>query len=93
MIDPFRDAFAVLPGISGGVSYVSARVLPEPQILELGANAQTRCLVIEYEEDGQNIGSTWVEEGSERVQRQEASLEGDRWIMQRDAVNRRTLGP
>jgi hypothetical protein len=93
VIDPFRDAFAILPGASGGVSYVNARVLPEPQSLELGPNAQTRCLVIEYEEDGKNIGSTWVEEGSERVQRQEAVLEGDRWIMQRDFVNRRTLGP
>jgi hypothetical protein len=93
MIDPFRDAFAVLPGVSGGVSYVNARVLPEPQVLKLGPNAETRCLVIEYEEDGKNIGSTWVEEGSERVQRQEANLEGDRWIMQRDVVKGRTLGP
>jgi hypothetical protein len=93
MIDPFRDAFAVLPGINGGVSYVNARVQREPQVLKLGPGSETRCLVIEYEEDGKNIGSTWVEEGSERVQRQEASLEGDRWIMQRDVVNRTKFGP
>jgi hypothetical protein len=89
MIDPFRDAFAILPDVSGGVSYVNARVLPELQVLQLGPNSETRCLVVEYEKDGQNIGSTWVEEGSERVQRQEARLEGDRWIMQREIVNRR----
>src|SRR5262249_40078093 len=28
MIDPFRDAFVVLPGFQGGVRYVNARVLP-----------------------------------------------------------------
>jgi hypothetical protein len=93
VVDPFRDAFAVLPGISAGVSYVNARVLPQPQVLELAPNVQARCLVIEYEEDGKSIGSTWVEEGSERVQRQEAVLEGDRWIMQRDFVNRRSMAP
>jgi hypothetical protein len=88
MIDPLRDAFAVLPGISAGVSYVNARVLPELQVLKMGPKSVTNCLVIEYEADGKIIGSTWVEEGSERVQRQEANLEGDRWIMQCDLRNR-----
>jgi hypothetical protein len=91
IIDPFRDAFAVLPGFSGGVRYVNARVLPQAQVLKLGPSTETSCLVIEYEDDGKNVGSTWIEEGSERVQRQEASLEGDRWIMQRDIVHKHTF--
>lgn len=81
LVDPFRDAFASMSGLSGGVRSVSARVLPQPQLLE---ETGTACLVIEYEDQGEKVGLTWVEQDSELVQRQEAFLEGDHWIMQRD---------
>ena len=81
LIDPFRDA---MPGLSGGLRYVNARVLPQPQVLKLNEHVKVSCLVIEYESEGERVGATWVEEDSERVQRQEAVLNKDTWIMKRD---------
>jgi hypothetical protein len=85
LVDPFRDAFAALPGFSGGVRHVNARVLPQPQVLDLGDGSGVSCLVIEYEAEGETVGRTWVERDGERVQQQEAYLDGDHWIMRRDA--------
>jgi hypothetical protein len=90
LIDPLRDAFAGLPGFSGGARTLNAHVLEEPRILPLGEEGKrgyrkTHCLVIEYrDEDNQEVGRTWVEQDSERVQRQEATLDDVLWIMQRD---------
>jgi hypothetical protein len=86
LIDPFRDA---IPGLSKGVRYVNARVLPQPQILKLNQYVQVSCLVVEYESEGEKVGATWVEEDSERVQRQEAILEKNTWIMKRDNLHKR----
>jgi hypothetical protein len=86
LIDPLHDALGV-----GGVRYLNARVLPQPQILKEDDNDKTTCLVIEYtDEDGQFAGRTWVEQNSERVQQQEAVRDGDRWIMKRDNPRRAT---
>jgi hypothetical protein len=88
LIDPLRDAFAGLPGFSGGVRSLNARVLSQPQMLEQGDSATT-CLVIEYTDDeGRIVGSTWVSQDSERVQRQEANLDDGLWIMRRDLPSR-----
>jgi hypothetical protein len=84
LVDPFRDALAALPGLSGGPHFVTAHVLDQPQTLTLGDKAETACLVIEYEDEGEIVGRTWVEQDSERVQRQEAQIGGDHWSMTRD---------
>ena len=84
LVDPFRDALAALPGLSGGPHSVTARVRDELQTLALGDKAEATCLVIEYEDEGEIIGRTWVEQDSERVQRQEAQIGGDHWSMTRD---------
>ncbi len=82
LVDPLRDA---LPGFSGGVRWLNARVLPEPQMLELDEK-ETSCLVIEYtNDDNETMGRTWVEQDGERVLQQEAILEGSRWIMKRES--------
>lgn len=81
LIDPFRDALASLPGFSDGVRAVTAIVLPQTEHLD---EANADCLVLEYEDEGKIIGRTWVEQDSELVQRQEAVLGNDRWVMQRD---------
>ena len=84
LVDPLRDAFAELPGFSGGVRSLNARVLPQPETLKIGDN-EINCLVIEYTDDEDKlIGRTLVEQNSERVQQQEANLEGDQWIMTRE---------
>jgi hypothetical protein len=83
LVDPFRDAFDSLLG-SAGAHYINAHVLPQPQILKRDDGTETTCLVIEYDEEGQLAGRTWVEQDSERVEQQEALREGDRWLMKRD---------
>ncbi len=88
LVDPFRDAFASSL-FGGGVRHVNARVLPQPHALELSKNMRTICLVIEYESEGEIVGRTWVEQDSERVQQQEAILNGDTWTMKRDILSNR----
>lgn len=83
VVDPFRDSFDSLLG-SSGARYLNARVLPQPQLLKRDDGNETTCLVIEYEEEGQFAGRTWVEQDSERVEQQEAYLDGDTWFMKRD---------
>jgi hypothetical protein len=83
LVDPFRDSFGSVLG-SGGVRHLNARVLPQPQVLKRDDGSETTCLVIEYEEEGQFAGRTWVEQDSERVEQQEAIRDGDTWFMKRD---------
>ena len=86
LVDPLRDAFASLPGFSGGVRWLNARVLPRPEMLNLDGN-ETSCLVVEYTNDENELmGRTWVERDGERVLQQEAILEDGRWIMKRELV-------
>jgi hypothetical protein len=86
LVDPLRDAFASLPGFSGGVRWLQARVLPRPELLKMEDN-ETSCLVIEYTNDeNETMGRTWVEEVSDRVLQQEAILDDGHWIMTRDLV-------
>jgi hypothetical protein len=86
LIDPLRDALAFLPDFSGGVRWLNAHVLPQPEILDLDGN-RTSCLVIEYTNDeNEPMGRTWVEQDGERVLQQEAILEESRWIMKRELI-------
>jgi hypothetical protein len=82
LFDPIRDASNALLG--SGPRCLNARVLPQPQVLKSDDGSETTCLVIEYEEEGQFAGRTWVEQDSERVEQQEAYLDGDTWFMKRD---------
>lgn len=89
LVDPLRDAFAALPGFSGGVHWLNARVLPQPEMLKQD-KGEISCLVIEYTNDeNEPMGRTWVEQDSERVQQQEAILDDGRWIMKREDERRR----
>jgi hypothetical protein len=89
LVDPLRDAFAALPGFSGGVRTLQAQVLPQTQVLVRG-EVEIPCLVIEYtDEEHEIVGRTWVEEDSEQVQQQEALLDDIHWIMKRDGLPRR----
>jgi hypothetical protein len=82
LVDPLRDA---LPGFSGGVRWLNARVQPQPQMLKWDEK-ESSCLVIEYtNDDNETMGRTWVEQDGERVLQQEAILEGSRWIMKRES--------
>jgi hypothetical protein len=76
----------------GGVHYLNARVLPQLQVLEED-DEETTCLVIEYEDEGQLVGRTWVERDSERVQQQETLHDSEHWTMKRDdprkAINKK----
>jgi hypothetical protein len=92
LVDPLQDAFDPLPG-SSGVRWLNARVLPQPQVLELNGT-QTRCLVIEYTNDEDELaGRTWVEQDGERVLQQESLLENSRWIMKREPSRRSPIRP
>jgi hypothetical protein len=87
LVDPLRDAFASLPGFSGGVRWLQARVLPQLEPLKL-EDHETSCKVIEYtNEENEMVGRTWVEQDSERVLQQEAILDEGHWIMTRDLVH------
>lgn len=93
LVDPLRDA---LPGLANGVRSLNARVLPQPQLLKTD-DAEIPCLVIEYTNDeNETMGRTWVEQSGNRVLQQEAVVDKDHWIMQRDLGLRpshRLLGP
>jgi hypothetical protein len=88
LVDPLRDAFAFLPGFSGGVRWLHAQVLRRPAPLTLDDN-ETSCFVIEYtNEENETVGRTWVERDSDRVMQQEANLDDGHWIMKREFERR-----
>lgn len=83
LVDPIRDALSSLLG-PGGIHSINARVLPQPQVLRPDDDREVVCLVIEYEDEGEFVGRTWVEQDSERVEQQEAIVNGDHWFLKRD---------
>lgn len=84
LVDPIRDALGSLHGLGGGIHYLNARVLSRPQVLTRDDDSEATCLVIEYEDEGEFVGRTWVEQDSEHVEQQEVLLAGDHWFMKRD---------
>ena len=80
---PVVDPIAATFGLSDAVRYVNARVLPAPQVLEWKRRPPKTCLIIEYEGEDEQA-STWVEVGTDLVQRQEAAFAGHRLVLQRD---------
>ncbi len=70
-----------MPILSGPrVNFIQARVLPETRPLP---GKGTPCLVIEYADEDHPM-QTWVERDSGLVQRQDAVVGTERWVMQRD---------
>jgi len=78
------SARAALPVGDGddGTRYLQAEVLPSPQLLTW-KQREVPCLVIRYRGD-EMTASTWVEEDTGLVLRQEAAQGDESWVMQRD---------
>jgi hypothetical protein len=84
LVDPLGDSLASLvPGSQPGSVMVAARVLSDPQTLPVSATKSYECNVIEYA--GDNLSArTWVRVSDSQVLRQEATLAGDSWVLQRE---------
>ena len=83
LVDPIKDALTALAtGEPGQEIVVSARVLPQTQILTWN-NQPTECLVVEYQGDDVSA-RTWVQVGTDLVLRQESERDGERLAMQRE---------
>jgi len=91
LVDPLNTAFGALlqkylgelaPGASDREIIVTARVLPQKQILTWD-NQPVECLVIEYEADDVSA-KTWVEANSGRVLCQESERGGEHLVLLRE---------
>lgn len=80
---PAVEPLAAALGLTDAVRHVNARVRPGPQVLQWGSRKPKTCLVIDYEGEDE-LGSTWVEVGTDLVQRQETAFAGKRFVLQRD---------
>jgi hypothetical protein len=90
LVDPITDALvAKLTGSVPPVHSLLARVLPEPETLTVGGK-EVSCLVITYYEGDEYRGKTWVREGDGEVQRQEATLGDNQWVIQREDGTKQT---
>ncbi|HEV3202962.1 MAG TPA: hypothetical protein VGY77_01205 [Gemmataceae bacterium] len=83
LVDPLEDALKSLTGGTLDVRFFDARVLPEFQILNRGLGKNDQCLVIEYKGEDRHA-KTWVRESDGLVLRQEATLNGETLILQRE---------
>jgi len=82
VVDPLGDALAaLLPGSQPATTTVFAKVEPQTRTLQSGKQ-EIECYVIEYQSDDLN-GRTWVRVSDGLVMRQEATLSGDTWVLQR----------
>jgi hypothetical protein len=85
VLDPLGDsinAFSKSFLLDDGPRFLSARVKQDVVLLDW-QKQEVPCLVIDYE--GQDMQArTWVEERNGRVLRQEATLDKDRLVMERD---------
>jgi hypothetical protein len=71
-----------LQGLRPGLSFVQARVRPDPETVRW-KEKDFPCLVIEYTEEEQQM-RTWVERKGGLVLKQEAALGNERWVLKRD---------
>jgi hypothetical protein len=89
VIDPLGEALGSFAGGGAGrVRFLRARVRPQAEALRWNGG-DTRCLVIDYEEENQFTDDrmsarTWVREADGLVLKQEAGLSGNNWVMTRE---------
>jgi hypothetical protein len=86
VVNPIESALAATTGTGGGqVRFLDARVLDQPQPLDYRGH-EVACLVIEYHDSDPEgmTAHTWVAEKTGLVLRQEASLQNQKWVMDRE---------
>jgi hypothetical protein len=83
VFDPLADSLRTLQGSPGGIRILIARVRPEVELFSHGFRHDVRCLVVDYIGDEQPV-SLWVDEHTGQVLRQEATVAGNHWVMDRD---------
>jgi hypothetical protein len=89
VLDPLGEALGSLGGGGAGrVRFLRAAVRPRAEVIHWNG-ADTRCLVIDYEEENQfqddkMSARTWVREADGLVLKQEAELSGNTWVMTRE---------
>src|SRR5262249_20252383 len=89
VLDPLGEALGSLGGGGAGpVRFLRAAVRPRAEVIHWNG-ADTRCLVIDYEEENQfqddrTSARTWVREADGLVLKQEAELSGNTWVMTRE---------
>lgn len=79
MLDPIKTSANITGTQQAALSYIDARVLPEPQALP--GHPDILCHVIEYDTDIRP--KTWVQIGTDYVVRQEVVYEDTRIVIQR----------
>jgi hypothetical protein len=83
VLDPLKDLSDSLLGGTSRPQFLNARVRPELEDFSHGQRLGTSCMVIDYTGDD-FTGSTWVARDRGLVLRQEVTIEGRRWEMNRD---------
>jgi hypothetical protein len=86
VVNPIESALAATLKTGGGqIRFLDARVLDQPQPLDYRGR-EVACLVIEYHDrDPEGMTAhTWVAEKTGLVLRQEASLQDQKWVMDRE---------
>jgi hypothetical protein len=83
VVDPIADSLAVLNSLSPAPRFLDALVRPGPEPLSYKGR-RVGCLVIDYQGEEGKEASTWVEEDSGLVLRQEVRAEGGHWEMRRE---------
>jgi hypothetical protein len=82
VLDPLAASLGGLMQSPGGPHYLSAHVAARLERYTGGKRRGAPCLVIEYA--GEIPARTWVEQSTGLVLRQEATLDGKRWVLNRD---------
>jgi hypothetical protein len=85
LVDPLAEVLGVMMHTGAGPSFLSARVAAGLEVPPQGGHMDREepCHVIEYEGENARV-RTWVEERTGLVVRQEATLDGKRWVLYRD---------
>jgi hypothetical protein len=83
LLDPLAESLGAFTHSTGEPRFLAAHVSAKLEHYTRDKRKPRPCLVIEYE--GDRVGaSTWVEQGTGLVLRQQANLDGTRWVLSRD---------
>jgi hypothetical protein len=95
LVDPLRDCIAEwvtkqlgpIPGLNSEPQVLRAEVRAEPEILSW-YGLEVSCLVIDYQGDDDMAAQTWVRESDGLVLLQEATLKGEKLVLERDRLSK-----